>query len=70
MKMMLLNTKPVIKKIITTGNSLKLFFLSLLSLIGNIIKRICFRIVNHNLFEWVVFSMIILNTLTLTLLWY
>jgi hypothetical protein len=55
MKMMLLNTKPVIKKIMKGSN---------------IVRRICFKVINHPFFEWFIFACIIINTLVLTLNWY
>lgn len=55
MKMMLLNTKPVIKKIMNTSN---------------IVRKVCFKIINHPSFEWFIFACIITNTIVLTLNWY
>ena len=52
MKMILLNTKPVITKIMNKGN---------------ILKKICFKIASSKYFEWVIFTAIVLNTATLTI---
>jgi hypothetical protein len=55
MKMMLLNTKPVIKKIVNTSFKIRI---------------VCFKIANSRAFEGVILGCIILNTIVLTLDWY
>lgn len=52
MKMILLNTKPVIIRVMNKGN---------------IIKKICFKITASKYFEWSIFIIIVLNTLNLTI---
>lgn len=53
--MMLLNTKPVIKKVVNSSN---------------IIRKISFEIINHPYFEIIILIVIILNTITLSMNWY
>ena len=55
MKVMLLNTKPVIKKMLVTTN---------------LVRKFCFKIVIHPLFEWIILAIILMNTVVLTLDWY
>lgn len=55
MKMMLLNTKPVIKKMVNTTN---------------IVRKVCFLFIMHPAFEWFIFGCIISNTIVLTIHWY
>mmetsp|Transcript_3694 Transcript_3694/g.3629 ORF Transcript_3694/g.3629 Transcript_3694/m.3629 type:complete len:87 (+) Transcript_3694:149-409(+) len=55
MKMLLLNTKPAMKKMLKTSN---------------FVRRFLFAIGNHRYFEVIILICIILNTLVLTIHWY
>jgi hypothetical protein len=55
MKVMLLNTKPVIKKMLVTSNP---------------IRKFCFKVVLHPAFDWIILAFILMNTIVLTLDWY
>jgi hypothetical protein len=55
MKLKLLNTKPVFRKNVKSKN---------------IIRRCSFHIINHKSFEVFIFTIIVLNTLSLAVHWY
>ena len=55
MKIMLLNTKPAIVKMLKTSN---------------LFRKFCFNVVNHKNFEWFIFGCIIMNSLVLMINWY